>query len=233
MRLPPGFRFHPTDEELVVQYLRRKASSCPLPAAVIPEIDLGKYDPWDLPGCHETERYFFNLQEAKYRKGNRSNRATRSGYWKATGRDRTILGFKGNEIVGMKKVLVFHQGKPPHGVRTRWIMHEYRLAGPETIASSTSFHGKNSTLSSLAQGKDWVACRIFMKKRASKILDEDISEYDNNSQVRNDHVGFMDMMNNDVNFLPQSPSSSCITDMFYDECSNGEEASSKLIASSE
>jgi No apical meristem (NAM) protein len=50
LKLPPGFRFHPTDEELVVQYLRRKALSYPLPAAIIPEIDLLKFNPWDLPG---------------------------------------------------------------------------------------------------------------------------------------------------------------------------------------
>lgn len=56
MKLPPGFRFHPTDEELVVQYLRRKVFSCPLPAAIIPEIDLAKYNPWDLPGKQARER---------------------------------------------------------------------------------------------------------------------------------------------------------------------------------
>ena len=50
IRLPPGFRFHPTDEELVVQYLKRKALSCPLPASIIPEFDVCKSDPWDLPG---------------------------------------------------------------------------------------------------------------------------------------------------------------------------------------
>ena len=50
LRLPPGFRFHPTDEELVVQYLKRKAYSCPLPASIIPEVDVCKADPWDLPG---------------------------------------------------------------------------------------------------------------------------------------------------------------------------------------
>ncbi|XP_022139671.1 NAC transcription factor 25-like [Momordica charantia] len=47
--LPPGFRFHPTDEELVVHYLKRKATSLPLPVAVIAEVDLYKYDPWELP----------------------------------------------------------------------------------------------------------------------------------------------------------------------------------------
>lgn len=50
MRLPPGFRFHPTDEELVVQYLKRKVFSFPVPASIIPEVDVCKSDPWDLPG---------------------------------------------------------------------------------------------------------------------------------------------------------------------------------------
>lgn len=50
LRLPPGFRFHPTDEELVLQYLKRKVYSCPLPASIIPEVEVCKSDPWDLPG---------------------------------------------------------------------------------------------------------------------------------------------------------------------------------------
>ena len=52
LRLPPGFRFHPTDEELVVHYLRRKVHSAPLPASIIPEVDVFKSDPWDLPGIY-------------------------------------------------------------------------------------------------------------------------------------------------------------------------------------
>lgn len=50
IRLPPGFRFQPTDEELVFQYLRCKVFSCPLPASIIPEVNVCMYDPWDLPG---------------------------------------------------------------------------------------------------------------------------------------------------------------------------------------
>jgi hypothetical protein len=48
--LPPGFRFQPTEEELVFQYLKRKILSWPLPASVIPEVNVCKYDPWELPG---------------------------------------------------------------------------------------------------------------------------------------------------------------------------------------
>ncbi|PWA56277.1 NAC domain-containing protein 83 [Artemisia annua] len=91
LRLQPGFRFHPTDEELVVQYLRRKVHSSPLPASVIPEVDVCKSDPWDLPGDMEHERFFFSTREVKYPNGNRSNRATLSGYWKATRLDKQIV----------------------------------------------------------------------------------------------------------------------------------------------
>uniref|UniRef100_A0A453GDM7 NAC domain-containing protein n=1 Tax=Aegilops tauschii subsp. strangulata TaxID=200361 RepID=A0A453GDM7_AEGTS len=48
--LPIGFRFRPTDEELLLHYLRRKALSCPLPADIIPVADLARLHPWDLPG---------------------------------------------------------------------------------------------------------------------------------------------------------------------------------------
>ena len=45
----PGFRFHPTDEELVGFYLRRKVEKKPLRTEIIKQIDIYKYDPWDLP----------------------------------------------------------------------------------------------------------------------------------------------------------------------------------------
>jgi hypothetical protein len=49
-QLPPGFRFHPTDEELIMYYLRNQATSRPCPASIIPEVDIYKFDPWQLPG---------------------------------------------------------------------------------------------------------------------------------------------------------------------------------------
>lgn len=45
----PGFRFHPTDEELVGFYLRRKIQQKPLSIELIKQLDIYKYDPWDLP----------------------------------------------------------------------------------------------------------------------------------------------------------------------------------------
>lgn len=45
----PGFRFHPTDEELVGFYLKRKIQQKSLPIELIKQVDIYKYDPWDLP----------------------------------------------------------------------------------------------------------------------------------------------------------------------------------------
>lgn len=57
--------------------------------------------------------------------GTRPNRAAGTGFWKATGADKDI-NFNG-EKVGVKKALVFYRGKPPKGVKTDWIMQEYRV----------------------------------------------------------------------------------------------------------
>nr|GEX75491.1 NAC domain-containing protein 83-like [Tanacetum cinerariifolium] len=147
LRLPPGFRFHPTDEELVVHYLYHKVQSLPM-TITIPEADVCRSDPWDLPGDLDQERYFFSTMEIKYPNGKRSNRTTTSGYWKATGLDKRIIGSKNKQVIGTKKSLVFYRGKPPHGSKTNWIMHEYKLAS----------HNKDMG--------NWVLCRMFLKKTA-------------------------------------------------------------------
>ncbi|KAK3010769.1 hypothetical protein RJ639_012883 [Escallonia herrerae] len=46
--VPPGFRFHPTDEELVDYYLRKKIASRNIDLDVIRDVDLYKIEPWDL-----------------------------------------------------------------------------------------------------------------------------------------------------------------------------------------
>lgn len=168
--LPPGFRFHPTDEELIMFYLRNQATSRPLPVSIIPEVDIYKFDPWQLPEkaeFGENEWYFFTPRDRKYPNGVRPNRATVSGYWKATGTDKAI--YSGAKYVGVKKALVFYKGRPPKGVKTDWIMHEYRL--------SDSIKQPNKHLGSMRLD-DWVLCRIYKKKhsaaKASEVKEEEI-----------------------------------------------------------
>lgn len=52
----PGFRFHPTDEELVDYYLRRKVEKKLLTLELIKQIDIYRYNPWDLPCKFDNER---------------------------------------------------------------------------------------------------------------------------------------------------------------------------------
>ncbi|KAL2349221.1 hypothetical protein Fmac_003221 [Flemingia macrophylla] len=161
--LPPGFRFHPTDEELIVHYLCNQATSRPCPASIIPEVDIYKFDPWELPDKSdfgENEWYFFSPRERKYPNGVRPNRATVSGYWKATGTDKAI--YSGSKHIGVKKALVFYRGKPPKGIKTDWIMHEYRLIGSRRQA--------NRQMGSMRLD-DWVLCRIYKKKNMGKPLE--------------------------------------------------------------
>jgi len=154
LQLPPGFRFHPTDDELVMHYLCRKCASQSIAVPIIAEIDLYKYDPWELPRMAlygEKEWYFFSPRDRKYPNGSRPNRAAGTGYWKATGADKPIGHPK---PMGIKKALVFYAGKAPKGEKTNWIMHEYRLADVDRSARK-----KNSL-----RLDDWVLCRIYNKK---------------------------------------------------------------------
>ncbi|KAG6738422.1 hypothetical protein POTOM_058038 [Populus tomentosa] len=171
--LPPGFRFHPTDEELILHYLRKKVASTPFPVSIIADVDIYKFDPWDLPAkaaLGEKEWYFFSPRDRKYPNGARPNRAAASGYWKATGTDKVIMAstitpggvIQGQENVGVKKALVFYKGKPPKGVKTDWIMHEYRLAETPSYSYTKPMKPRDSSM----RLDDWVLCRIYKKAHA-------------------------------------------------------------------
>ncbi|XP_034888092.1 NAC domain-containing protein 7 [Populus alba] len=174
--VPPGFRFHPTDEELVDYYLRKKVASKRIDLDVIKDVDLYKIEPWDLQELcklgteDQNEWYFFSHKDKKYPTGTRTNRATKAGFWKATGRDKAI--YSRHSLIGMRKTLVFYKGRAPNGQKSDLIMHEYRL---ETNENGTP------------QEEGWVVCRVFKKKMPTM---RKVSDYDSPCWY-DDQVSFM------------------------------------------
>nr|KYP75561.1 NAC domain-containing protein 69 [Cajanus cajan] len=131
--MPVGFRFHPTDEELVGHYLKHKLlGNHSTVHNVIAEIDVCKFEPWGLPAfskvkSDDQEWFFFSPLGLKFTKDRRKkcNRKTKAGFWKPTGKDREIKSRGSKNVIGTKKTLVFYKGRSSDALRTKWVIHEY------------------------------------------------------------------------------------------------------------
>ncbi|CAM8939100.1 unnamed protein product [Rhodiola kirilowii] len=184
--LPPGCRFHPSEEQLLGYYLLKKNSNnydedgddrpriCGFD--LINELDIYRYSPFDLPAscCYfhgykgrKMHWYCFCVRVLK----ERVVRRTEGGFWKRKGRVRNVVGNEcGDGVVLGKRVgFVFYLGDLVKGaVRTNWYMHEYALAGP----------------------KAFVLCRVFVKFRhghANSASEHAMCAHENVSAVR--HIG--------------------------------------------
>lgn len=159
LQFPVGFRFRPTDQELVLYYLKPKVQSLPLPAAFIPELEVFQSHPSHLPGDVKQRRYFFckrKLDSLKTCRRRINNIRDGSGYWKEVGKEKAIsvdVAPKPSYVVGTKKSFVLYEGKHHRGLKTSWFMHEYRLL-PSQIPTA-----------SIKDLEIWVAYRIYQRKR--------------------------------------------------------------------
>uniref|UniRef100_A0ACD5VX44 Uncharacterized protein n=1 Tax=Avena sativa TaxID=4498 RepID=A0ACD5VX44_AVESA len=133
--MPPGYRFYPTEEELICFYLRNKLDGRRVDdiQRVIPVVDVYSVDPLQLSEIHERLYgggegepwfYFCERQEREAR-GGRPSRTTPSGYWKAAGTPGVVYAADRRPI-GMRKTMVFYRGRAPSGTKTKWKMNEYR-----------------------------------------------------------------------------------------------------------
>ncbi|CAA0807312.1 xylem NAC domain 1 [Striga hermonthica] len=157
LNLPPGFRFYPTDEELVVHFLQRKASLLPCHPDVIPDLDLYPYDPWDLDGkaMAEGDKWYFYSRRTQ-------SRITASGYWQVMGIEEPIYSSNTGQKIGTKKYSSFFYGEPSEGVRTSWIMQEYTMSD-----SASSTRSSSRRRSSKTDSGRWVICRVYEKNSDS------------------------------------------------------------------
>ncbi|KAK4790058.1 hypothetical protein SAY86_017362 [Trapa natans] len=162
----PGFRFYPTDEELLGFYLRRKVEGQDLIRMnqTIRSIDIYKYDPWDLPKSEgDEEWYFFCMRGRKYKNSVRPNRVTGSGFWKATGIDKPVYSSSKDtcECIGLKKSLVYYRGSAGKGTKTDWMMHEFRLLPAEKSGNSPD--NRCRVEEEAISSEVWTICRVFKR----------------------------------------------------------------------
>ncbi|KAL0887353.1 hypothetical protein Bca101_011336 [Brassica carinata] len=132
--LTVGFRFYPTEDELIAFYLRNQLEgrSGDTVHRVIPVLDVFEVEPSLLPNisgerCRgDAEQWFFFVpRQEREARGGRPSRTTGSGYWKATGSPGPVFS-KDNRMIGVKKTMVFYIGKAPIGRKTKWKMNEYK-----------------------------------------------------------------------------------------------------------
>ncbi|GJN25142.1 hypothetical protein PR202_gb12933 [Eleusine coracana subsp. coracana] len=110
--MPPGYKFIPSDEDTVVCYLRCRALNQPLPSAFITDKDILNHNPWDLLPDVEgpSEKYLFHYRVVRWATGTRWKRATKDGFWKASGKEVPIYCSGGRNriqlLVGLKRTPV-------------------------------------------------------------------------------------------------------------------------------
>nr|XP_043612151.1 NAC domain-containing protein 90-like [Erigeron canadensis] len=170
----PGFRFYPTEEELITFYLKHKLHGTNTSNVlqridlVIPQLHIYDSYPWDLPQhagelCRgDPEQWFFFVpRQENEARGGRTSRLTTSGYWKATGSPSVVYS-SGNRGIGIKRTLVFYSGRAPTGRKTKWKMIEYK-AFQEEPSSNTN---RNPKLI-----HDLSLCRIYIKSSCLRAFD--------------------------------------------------------------
>ncbi|XP_038708763.1 NAC transcription factor 29-like [Tripterygium wilfordii] len=176
----PGFGFNPTEEQLVNYYLRNKICGNDDKVSAIADIGgICNYEPWELPKKaaipSQDTWYFFSRPDRKYKKSGNNNRVTRAGYWKVTGKPREIKNRAKNQVLGIKRILVFYEGRVRDPLWTQWTMHEYQL-NPSS-----------------SNGTDYVISRLHKKtprKRLNSSGDESEPGHDSASEVENPGTDF-------------------------------------------
>ncbi|KAI5346003.1 hypothetical protein L3X38_013882 [Prunus dulcis] len=157
LSLPVGFRFRPTDEELVDYYLKNKVQGMDFHAeGIIDEIDILKFEPWDLVAKSlmkpDDENGFF-FSQPEYTQKKHTKRSTEVGFWKITGREHEIrTRDRRRTVIGKKRILTFYIGHGRKSDKTNWVMHEYYIPQAHPNANQ----------------RDFVLCHCHLKKNVKK-----------------------------------------------------------------
>ncbi|XP_064971628.1 NAC domain-containing protein 41-like [Musa acuminata AAA Group] len=131
--VPSGYRFLPTAEELLVDYLANWVAGAPLPGRAVAFADVYGTEPWNLLGSDRQEGYFFAERKPKNSGGSRVDRKAGSGSWTLYKKQETVKSMVGGRemVVGRKSCLSFNDGRRKN---SGWTMYEFEMY----VSSSSS-----------------------------------------------------------------------------------------------
>ncbi|CAN7121160.1 unnamed protein product [Brassica rapa subsp. narinosa] len=183
----PGFRFRPTDEELISYYLKMKVQGKPMFLDAIGEVDVYKHDPSDLPDqskmkTTEREWFFFTTLE-KYEHNGYAVRSTAKGNWRERGREKKIKRGGDGQVIGNRKRLVFFTNNQA----TNWVIHEYQLVDNDGHVQTDAY----------------VLCRLFDSSGSinAPFSEQEWDDADNEKIQKASNSRSMDLF--DLNELPR------------------------------
>ncbi|KAK7311323.1 hypothetical protein RJT34_09383 [Clitoria ternatea] len=151
LRLPVGYKFHPTDDVLVGYYLKKKVFAQPLPPQLIPDYDVYQAEPWSLPGggkLYCDMKYFFYQTSSRLFE-NPDVRVVVNGQWRCDEKNKHIMLPENRHLIGKQNTFVFWKASSNNNrfIKTNWVMNEFHLA----------------PMSDPSQLSAWAVYRIFQK----------------------------------------------------------------------
>ncbi|KAH0884766.1 hypothetical protein HID58_060862 [Brassica napus] len=158
---PPGYRFVPTDAEIIYYYLKPFLPENKKSWPIIPihHANIYESNPQQLTAEYKkgnlTEWFFISERTKIKRNGQKQKRVDHNGgYWHSKAVTKKIKVKK--DVVGYKTTLNYFVGKQPNGERTNWLMQEYWLESS----------GHNKTV-------DYALCKIYLSPTAQKNMKEE------------------------------------------------------------
>ncbi|CAD5173617.1 unnamed protein product [Musa acuminata subsp. malaccensis] len=167
--VPSGYRFLPTADELVVDYLANWVAGKPLPGRAVAFADVYGTEPWNLLGSDRKEGYFFAERQPKASGGSRVDRTAGTGSWLLNRRQEPVKSIvDGREIivVGRRSYLSFKDGRRKN---SGWVMYEYEMCS-STFETRVLCHVKKSSYQPISGGKFMKSVESTFTEAATETL---------------------------------------------------------------
>ncbi|XP_060182807.1 NAC domain-containing protein 53-like [Lycium barbarum] len=199
-KLPLGFRFHPTDEELI-NYLKNFVLRGVLPSTDVNKVvDLfGDSEPWQIIGASKERTSYFLTPLKRFKNSTKKfARTVGKGTWKGQTSGKPINDGSKN-IVGFKRSLKYHSDIKKDLMNDKWLMTEYFLPDEYIDKSGNKYN--------------FILCKIKEKQKSEKdgneVMEEDVDEviasilgsnYDNHQVITKDDKLILAVVNEEVNY---------------------------------